>query len=520
MKYLLSMAVGPVQDFIAAARRCRDLWYGSRLLSDVSKAAARSLTEDGAELIFPAPGSVTVANKLLAVVETDEIREVADRASQAARAQLTQAADILPISKLDINEERFNRQLETILEVYAAWTPYLEYGESRERVELLAAGRKALRSFAGYQGDAGVAKSSLDGIRENVIEANHGNVHVRENECLDAIGVVKRFGGGYAGFDSTLDVAAVPYVRGREAHRPAIMRDYAQCLRKHGLQRGTYSLLYRHESRQLFDLSEEDESEIEEIRKKLRDPRPPYYAFLLGDGDRMGKAIGDIHEETEHRQFSSRLSEFAVEAHRLIEKDYDGCAIYCGGDDVMALLPLDQALECAAAVNKKFGEVRKGVTFSAGLVVAHALEPLSEVREWAKRAEHTAKDPSHGNRKALCVSVYPRSGAPESVYGKWDETGKLLGDIIGLYLDGKLSFGLAHEFRDLLERTRRSPELEDVIVSMAKSIAARKDEDQGARELLDQVEDRKGLERLCRAMLVARPFARAKKEAAWTGETE
>jgi len=308
-------------------------------------------------------------------------------------------------------------------------------------------------------------------------------------------------------------------VGARKKYRPAVMQEYERCLGKHGLKANTYSLLYRHESRQLFDLSDEDEREIEEIRKKLQDPRPPYYAFLLGDGDRMGKAIGDIDEETKHRQLSARLSEFAVEAQRLIDKDYDGCAIYCGGDDVMALLPLDRALECAAAVNEKFRDVGRDVTFSAGLVVAHALEPLSEVREWAKQAEHDAKDPNRGNRKALCVSVYPRSGAPVSVYGRWDETGKLLGDIIGLYLGRKLSFGLAHEFRELLERTRHL-EIDDVLVSMARSIARKKDEDQGARNLLETVRDRRGLERLCRAMLVARPFARAKKEAAWTGEAE
>ena len=45
--YWLSISIGPVQGFIAAARRTRDLWYGSWLLSEVSKAVARSLHEQG-----------------------------------------------------------------------------------------------------------------------------------------------------------------------------------------------------------------------------------------------------------------------------------------------------------------------------------------------------------------------------------------------------------------------------------------------------------------------------------------
>src|SRR5690606_5177224 len=86
--HLLLITLGPVQDFIAQARRTRDLWYGSHLLSELSRAAARALVEEGAHLIFPALGSshpeleecheplregtgeppLNVANKLLAEV--------------------------------------------------------------------------------------------------------------------------------------------------------------------------------------------------------------------------------------------------------------------------------------------------------------------------------------------------------------------------------------------------------------------------------------------------------------------
>ena len=44
--HLLLVSLGPVQDFIAQARRSRDLWFGSHLLSELSRAAAKSLAED------------------------------------------------------------------------------------------------------------------------------------------------------------------------------------------------------------------------------------------------------------------------------------------------------------------------------------------------------------------------------------------------------------------------------------------------------------------------------------------
>jgi hypothetical protein len=45
--HLLLVTLGPVQDFIAQARRTRDLWYGSHLLSELGRAAARVLADGG-----------------------------------------------------------------------------------------------------------------------------------------------------------------------------------------------------------------------------------------------------------------------------------------------------------------------------------------------------------------------------------------------------------------------------------------------------------------------------------------
>ncbi|MGA9623027.1 MAG: type III-B CRISPR-associated protein Cas10/Cmr2 [Bryobacteraceae bacterium] len=532
MRYLVSVGLGPVQDFIAAARRCRDLWYGSRLLSEVSKAAALRLAQDGAKLIFPAPDSLadleidspfTVANKLLAVVDTDDVAAVVGAAKAAAEKRLDDAARIETwrLRGTRIDWRRYHSQLRTVLEFYAAWTPYANYKSARARVEHLAAGRKALRNFQRFEGQEGVPKSSLDGIRENVVLERSSDLYqsqLKDEEWLDAIGVVKRFG-DYSRFDSTIDVAAVPFVRGRTTEKPDVMERYRQYVcEREWLPKGTYALLYQHDSRQIFDGELVDDPELEAIRKKLgKEPNPPYYAFLIGDGDRMGEAIGKIEEEEEHRKFSSKLSRFAEAARKLIDGDeYRGCSIYCGGDDVVALLPLDRALDCARAVNAEFHEAMGGynVTFSAGLVVAHALEPLQDVREWARKAERAAKDPKRGDRNALCVAVWPRSGAPVKVFGKWNEFPEVLDRIAGLYVNKKLSLGLAHEFRDLLVRIREWDELHEAVPQMAKAIAARKEQQKEAVQLVEELaKDWNGLDRLCRTMLAARPFARARKEA-------
>src|ERR1051326_749628 len=90
--HLLAISIGPVQEFIAAARRTRDLWFGSYLLSEISKAAAKAVHDAGGRLIFPAEGAdltegsdLNVANIILAELpEGLEPREAADRARASA----------------------------------------------------------------------------------------------------------------------------------------------------------------------------------------------------------------------------------------------------------------------------------------------------------------------------------------------------------------------------------------------------------------------------------------------------
>src|SRR6266478_8340746 len=81
MKYLFLVSIGPVQDFIASARRSRDLSFGSWFLSELARAAAHQIVEKNRleSLIFPAPlekamldpyyKEFNVANKIVALVE-------------------------------------------------------------------------------------------------------------------------------------------------------------------------------------------------------------------------------------------------------------------------------------------------------------------------------------------------------------------------------------------------------------------------------------------------------------------
>src|SRR5579885_1733207 len=87
--YLFLVSIGPVQTFIASARRSRDLWFGSTLLSELARVAAEKIDRSQGEdsLIFPsispselqAEQPVNVANKIIARIHqspTELAREV------------------------------------------------------------------------------------------------------------------------------------------------------------------------------------------------------------------------------------------------------------------------------------------------------------------------------------------------------------------------------------------------------------------------------------------------------------
>jgi len=207
-----------------------------------------------------------------------------------------------------------------------------------------------------------------------------------------------------------------------------------------------------------------------------------YYTLLYMDGDHMGRwlsgthkglaTLGDIlHPEVRkalqsdpdwkallemkrvitpamHAAISQALGHFAlVLVPHIVEERYPGRVIYTGGDDVLALVPLEDALAVARELRGAFsGHIRfvngdlqiclgdsvtgyvgwgdevfltmgPKATASIGVVFAHHLQPLDLVLEAVHRAEHEAKQ--RYGRNALVVEVLKRSGETVTVGTNW-----------------------------------------------------------------------------------------------------
>lgn len=558
--YLLLIHIGPMQTFIAAARRTRDLWFGSWLMSELSKAAARGVAEQtGKEdsLIFPAasraelqPGStLAVANKIVA--EVDDPDAAAQKAKAAMQKRLTDLAKIaLNEAKGPLNtRETAEAQIVDLPEFYWVAVPLSdekEYSQVRLKAESLLAARKDCRNFEqpGWGGNR--PKSSLDGSRESVIpesayptradsqttrdgkiKALYTNYHARNAEQLSGVDLLKRLGkrkkdGAQEKFPSTSHMAALPLTdQLTKKVTPAAWKAYWDKLPKAAQEERVYhslklpnlgeadgSLLFASRLPDYFDrpgngkngrLSElaDTQRALEDFYKATSLDKPnPYYALLIGDGDSMGKTINDLKTPKAHRKFSQTLAGFADQARNIIEK-HEGAAVYTGGDDVLALLPLHTAVACAVALAQTFqhymvktleGADVTAPTFSAGIAIFHHLEPLEDALAAARKAEKEAK--SIKDKNALAVIESKRSGADRLAKGKWGELDKRLLAIAAFYQHERLPHGLAYQLRDMAlhlggeTAVAEDGSLRQIIQKEAERIIKRKEGSEEAQQLI------------------------------------
>jgi CRISPR-associated protein Cmr2 len=220
-KYLMTIALGPVQEFIAAARRTADLTAGSELLVGLARHLAEHLPERRAD--FPRLHQIGAPNKLLFTVQGEPHKIAAD-AKEQAHAYLRQQWDAclqqLGAVKGCIDEELANWQLKNFLEFYAAWVPLNgDYAAARRRLERLLAGRKALRDFKQAPVYPKHPKSPLDPSMDSVFKTEahgdgfsapavaqqHPKLRLKPRETLDAISLIKRVTGG-SGVPSTREM--------------------------------------------------------------------------------------------------------------------------------------------------------------------------------------------------------------------------------------------------------------------------------------------------------------------------
>jgi len=487
-RYLITLALGPVQSLIEAARRTRDLWCGSWLLSEAARAAALVLHEQQPGcLIFPCPADpaelqpqqeprddANIANILraeLLLPDDAAARELCARAKAAAASRLADlGANASGKLRAQLRAEVWEAQIGDILEGFAAWSKIPDrpdgYTLASERLGATLAARKATRDCRPCAPLAaeGLPKSSLDGALETVLPEHWNNQqHARRQlglsrgEQLDTLGVMKRLAGKPEQFTAYSRIAADPWIRSLSPEQQQALRQAYEPLFDKGLATGVsgnqdcYAAL-PYDAQMLYDFRLEnalsakgDEAlapdedgmlrNLREVMRGLPGAPVPYAAILKADGDHMGEILSRADSADRSREVSRRLHDFACEVRQRV-RDHRGHAIYAGGDDVLALVPLTDAVPCARALADAFRNALAPVanalslkpncrpTLSVGLGIGHLMEPLGALRARANRAEKLAKGDGLGDdktRNALAIILGIRSGGELKRRAQWPD---------------------------------------------------------------------------------------------------
>ncbi|NLZ62778.1 MAG: type III-B CRISPR-associated protein Cas10/Cmr2, partial [Lentisphaerae bacterium] len=219
-----------------------------------------------------------------------------------------------------------------------------------------------------------------------------------------------------------------------------------------------------------------------------------------------------------HLQFSEALANFATWLAAPIVEAFGGELIYAGGDDVLAMLPADQAIPCAQALRAVFrgekpknmadmplnvsddedGFVNAGAGYplmvpgtkadvSIGMAIGHFQAPLQMLVKEAQAAERRAKQ--EYDRGAIAFSLYKRSGEIIQWGCKWNSAALPLmrhleqlsnspeqesGD--GAYLSKRFPYALAGLLQAYqLERkmTIKPREMEEILIREVDHVISR-----------------------------------------------
>jgi CRISPR-associated protein Cmr2 len=306
----------------------------------------------------------------------------------------------------------------------------------------------------------------------NAIRSRLRVLDLEDNERLSAVALVKRLYPRVAAaalgwhldvahWPSTVDIAALPWCQRVLAAAAKVGNDFAcavSAVHEDALTGGVSSLVdevppgaerfvrlnadWFHRpfvsSPKLAPLSDESArprliqqlealAEVEGAAGPLGAP-PVYFALLLADGDRLGRMVASLRSDI----VSGALAEFTRAVPNIV-RAHRGVTVYAGGDDVLALLPLDGALQCARDLERRYREAfaaaaassgkDPAATLSAAVVFAHTHAPLNLVLKEAHRLlDAVAKD--ENGRASLAAGVFRGNGPAVQWVTTWERVSK------------------------------------------------------------------------------------------------
>lgn len=488
---LLHFTLGPVQGFVASARRTRDLWAGSFLLSYLSGHTMKAVLDAGGKIVFPDvkndqllraiqnpkgnhnnPDIGSLPNRFKAKVPDDFDDKLCKDAVIAAWKKVADKVWYKYVFHVAQHGEGtqaiWNRQVENFWDI--AWVIGDDPGDKSDGTWLDQ--RKNWRSYqpsheggdhctlmGDWQELSGFVRArqreKQDNFWKSMREVAAG-LNLADNERLCAIALIKRLYPLVAeeaigwklnvkSWPSTPYVAAIPWLK--EAYKTPEAETYLQeieearldafgeydskldCLKNTGKFTkldGNYfhkaALENKNANSEIpDDLRLQLIAHLRDLNQAVGHAASPFYALLLMDGDSLGKLLQNV----DGAQVSRALAIFTYGVDNII-KNCCGKTVYAGGDDVLALLPLDQALHAAQQLREHYlkafeeNNLKDKSTISAAIVFSHYNQSFQAVlKEAHYQLDDIAK--AQNGRDSLAVSVLTGSGRTVEWVSSWQD---------------------------------------------------------------------------------------------------
>lgn len=476
-QHLIIFTIGPVQSFIAQARKTQDLYAGSYLLSHLTDFAIKDLKKqlNDATIIFPDESIKSKPNRFIAKIECENPETIGKDLEKKVIGEFNKISEtILENLKLDIPDgfdTKFRRQINDFLSIYWVILPFdneNNYAAAFGELESYLGAVKNVRHFNQLKEEG--RKCSLCGERDVLFDRGKrkANVHnavslnnyplkyMADGENICGVCFTKRLSETYFrnGHNYVIDypsVAAISLMDSLNKLDETLLNNYRDIFEKNfddqlffeeNLKKA-YFIKYKFP----VDKLEKAKSKLREIRGISKENNtgikfPKYYAIISLDGDSMGKWLSgqNLVDKTElldfHGKLTQKLGSYSDNVEKSIIKSPRGKLVYAGGDDVLAFINLNHLFSVLNELRVKFPDFEKIKpvkdnkisTASCGICIAHYKTPLSEALNWSRKMEKEAKaidnkkeDKSTDKEKdAFAIAVLKRSGEINKAVFKWN----------------------------------------------------------------------------------------------------
>jgi len=478
--HLFLFTIGPVQGFIAQARKTRDLYAGSQILSELVAKGMQTFTKEfpSGKIIFPESGGESLPNRFVGKVTANEseLRPKALAIQKAVEETWMEIAkSSLKKAGIESKPIGFDAQIKALLEIHWVFNEIKsDYVEAYRELERLGGAVKNIRRFV-QLAEVG-RKCSIDGMNNAMFYQKGSNqpqfmnqpepvsgFAISPGEGLSAVSLTKRFYKVDKAFPSTSKVALMRDIQKLSPDNQERLQCFENLFKKEKIAETCLKMFdngfiekYNIINPKEFDNWNEEwdehflyEDNLEQIvnptQKDLlgnlhkalkKNLKTRYYAVIMFDGDHMGRWLSGEFNLTKddledfHLKISKALANFGKKARDYLNSNEGvGHTVYSGGDDFLGFVNIHHLFdvmkhlrwmfdEMVNKVIEPFRQTGKQLTFSAGIVIAHYKMPFSEVLKKAREVEKAAKN--EGERNAFGIAVMKHSGEIQQTVYKWD----------------------------------------------------------------------------------------------------